>query len=454
MYSLAEQRPEEYNKQTMRATKKVNIGNIDRKMEMLESLLVSCLHNYHEPVKFMAQVDSLIQALRNFTFTIQANKSQIPHFDEWYADWQQRMKAEPFLKWIAETRTGVVHEDILTTKSNATLSLVTDHTQKITVKHYDIMATTEEIIANGVELANEEPAYRHSTGTIERHYLFEVNGEDESALSVLNTGFAFMRVLYSDLAALVGGEKTISGPLPPMKGKFAPPEDELNIAFKLRDGSVLNDHRVEVDREDMLKGQNLAKERYGSFKLKNKLDSTNAEEIVKGHFEIAKRIFEKDGHHISMMHLTGNRGRYMINPIFHDRAEKMYFMQQLAKIVREDDVTEIIATNESWILQDVKKVTKQILSGKEVSALRKKGEALEIIYLNKSGTIVSLQAPIIRNKEEGTVVLGEPHVRNIKPEHYPLFFPVFAEWGLIEKVVHNPKHGNETEQQEKPPTSE
>lgn len=413
----------------------VGVGNIDAKIEMLQATFLTCIEKYHEPTAFVAQVDATIQALRNFTLTIQANKSSIPNFEAWYKPWQERMKNDTYLKWLAETRTSVVHKDILATTSNATVLLINDHTERITTKHFDILASTKVLIKNGVDFADKRPDMRHATGIIERHYLFSIENKNKNALDVLSAGLAFMKILHGDLASYIHGNKVITGKLPRIHDKFVYPADKLKITFKLRDGSVLNEERVSLSREEMVKTRDLAKERYGRLTPKHDLNSEDKREVLRAHFEIAKTIFKKDGHHITTVQLKSPKGSYMITPIFRDRAEKMLFIEKLAKEVRDEKICEIILTTESWLLNDVKKALKQIRAGKEVGALRNKLEVLEIFYLDNKGCLLVLSAPIIRAKESGSVKLGRGIIENIDPETYHLFYPVFNAWGLMGKTT-------------------
>jgi len=190
---------------------KTNLGNLDQKIEMLKEQFNQCIQDYHKPLSFMAQVDSLIQGLRNYTFAIQSNKKHIPDFEKWYGPWQERMKKDSYMRWLQQTRTRVVHEDVLTTKSNATLTFHTDHTQTVIRKHYDIMTSSAELIEDAKELAQRRPELRHATCNIERHYLFDVDGEDVEAIDVLGACFAFMQILRSDLAQYLKGGKILSG---------------------------------------------------------------------------------------------------------------------------------------------------------------------------------------------------------------------------------------------------
>ena len=412
----------------------VGIGNIDAKIDMLQATFITCLDKYHEPTAFVAQVDATIQALRNFTFTIQNHKSSIKNFEKWYEPWQKRLAKDPYLKWLHKTRTSVVHEDILTTTSNATVTVLNSHAERLITKHFDIMEPTEKLIEYGTVIANGTPALKHATGIIERHYLFTVDNKEVAALEVLGAGLAAMRIIHADLANYVQSKRIIDKDLPDLSKIYANPAEKLRVIFKLRDGSVLTDNSFSVSRRDLLKNSELAKKRYGSIKLKNRLDSDDKFIMLRGQFEIAKKIFSIDGHHLPMMQVKSQETMSMIMPSYRDRAEKILFMENLAKIVKEKGITEIILTTESWTHDDPKRVIKQLDQGKELSALRKKGEILEISYLDNTGKILSLSAPIVRDQTTGKAALGEPEERVLTVGEYQIFNPVFYEWGLIDKI--------------------
>jgi hypothetical protein len=414
------------------------IGNVDRKMEMLTSLLENTLKAYHNPVSFLAQVDALIQALRNFTWSIQANKANIENFEAWYSPWQQRMKNQSYLRWLNDTRVDIVHKDTLTTKSRATLELNSDYLQKFTTKYFDVMMSTEEIIEKEKESADETPILKHSTGRITREYYVEIEGKEVNVLSVLRGVYAFMYVLHEDLAAHLQGREIIQKELPDLSDGPPFPEDMLAVTYKLRDGAILTENNVEVGRKKLLEGGKLARKRYGTPNMKNRLNSEDKQEVARAYFELASMIFRKDGHHIPMLHmLRDDNSGFMIQPNYHDRAEKIHFFRKLADTVKDNEVDRIVFITESWHLFDYKRVNKQLSSGKELSALRKKGEGLDVLFLDKTGFIALLSAPILRDKDDKKAPpkLGELHETQFKPEEYPAFAGVFYAWGLVEKIT-------------------
>ncbi len=44
--------------------------------------------SYHEPEDFRISLNSCIQSLRNVTFILQKQKSEISNFENWYSKWQ------------------------------------------------------------------------------------------------------------------------------------------------------------------------------------------------------------------------------------------------------------------------------------------------------------------------------------------------------------------------------
>ena len=410
---------------------KTNLGNLDQKIEMLNEQFNQCIRDYHQPLSFMAQVDSLIQGLRNYTFAVQSNKEHIPDFEKWYGPWQVRMKKDSYMSWLNEARTSVVHEDVLTTKSKATLTFHTDHTQSVIRKHFDIMTSSAELMEDAKELAQRQPELRHATCNIERHYLFDVDGENVEAMDVLGACFVFMQILRSDLAQYLKGGKILSGEFPLQHEEIRYPVDILNMLFKLRDGSILTESAMVVNRDDSPETLTELKKRYGDFRPINELDNIDKLEVARAHFEMARRVFEADGHHVPTMIVHDRGGWSVVNPLLADQAERIAFWRGFASTVKSRGVDEIIFISESWIHSDIVKSLKQIQAGKEIKSLRKKGEVLVLFYLNDKGRVIQMSAPITRDHKKA--ILEDTFESELKPEDLPIFYALFAEWGLIDK---------------------
>ncbi len=407
--------------------KNQSVGNLERKLSMLRRQLTLCLENFHDPLSFVTQVDSMIQSLRNFTFAVQANKDNIPNFEKWYIVWQNFMKQDEYLKWLHNMRTDVVHKDVLTTESHAVLTHHVDHLISANTVHFDVMTPTKEMIDRGVKAAETNPELRHSTGIIDRYYLFSMNEKPVDTVHVLMAALDFMERLYIDLLRYLS-EGTVKEITSPPLSEFAYESPEaLTVRFKLKDGSILNERVIRFNRDENIEA--IAEERYGKFKLKHNLKSKSYKEYTRGQFEIAEKIFNNDGFHIPMMQVHNKKGWSMVSPVFKDRAEKIYFFKGLAERVKSQKIDKILFTTEAWTYGDLNKGLKHITAGKEIKTLRNKGEVLETYYIDSKGRFFVISAPILRTPED--VKVGVKEERSENYESMPIFAGIFQAWGLL-----------------------
>src|SRR5712692_916878 len=72
---------------------------------------------YHKPDMFLLHLNAFIQALRNITFRLQAEKAKFPAFEPWYAEKQAAMRADRLLRTLHDARTKVVKQIGLASKS-------------------------------------------------------------------------------------------------------------------------------------------------------------------------------------------------------------------------------------------------------------------------------------------------------------------------------------------------
>jgi len=411
-------------------TELTQVGNIDQRMEMLEQHLKSCFRHFHDPIAFMTQVDSMIQSLRNFTLTVQVNKKQIPNFDAWYGAWQERMKTDEYLHWLHNKRTDIVHKDVLTTESHAVLTLNPDHLITLQTIHFDIMATSEEMIKEGVKRAEEHPEFRHSTGEIDRYYLVDVNGQIADIVHVLVAAFAFMKTLHKDLARHLKGEKVLSGKIPPLREHLQSAVGDLTITYKLKDGSVLSEKVVTMNRDNSVEAMDAARDRYGDMKLRYNVNSRSYKERTRAQYEITEILFNKDGYLLPVIHYHTKKGWEIVSPVVTDRSEKILFWRRFADKVISEEIDRFLFASEAWVYGDLKKGLRHINAGKEIKTLRNKKEVVDVYYADNKGKFFIISAPIIRDGE--TVKLGTAKEREEEHANMPMFASVFAAWGFVE----------------------
>lgn len=100
------------------------IANAVNRLKEVKSFWTKASLNYNDPDEFIINVNACIQSIRNVTFNLQSNKSNIPNFAEWYSEWQECLKNDIIMKWCVNARNRIVKQSDLINHSIADLSLV------------------------------------------------------------------------------------------------------------------------------------------------------------------------------------------------------------------------------------------------------------------------------------------------------------------------------------------
>ena len=79
---------------------------------------------YPDADEFVTKLNASLTAARSVTFVLQKELSHQPWFDDWYGPWQERMRADPLMRWLVEARNAVEKQGDLDTASVALVSLL------------------------------------------------------------------------------------------------------------------------------------------------------------------------------------------------------------------------------------------------------------------------------------------------------------------------------------------
>jgi len=82
---------------------------------------------YEDPGEFRTYLNACIQAIRNVTFILQSQKSEIENFEIWYSEWQTAMKNDQIMKWCVATRNKIVKAGDLEKHSEAIVSYIASY---------------------------------------------------------------------------------------------------------------------------------------------------------------------------------------------------------------------------------------------------------------------------------------------------------------------------------------
>lgn len=387
---------------------------------------------YADPEEFVINLNACIQAIRNVTFALQSQKSEIDEFDLWYAPWVDAMKKDRVMRWCVDARNTIVKQSDLETKSVAVASI---HNNYLFEPTFEFEVNPTEKLENVAKLLVErisKPLTDTGYLRIERQWIVEELATVE-LLSALAHAFTVLRALINDL-------KDRSGPT-----KIYPQFDDSKKGIEPESIiSLLNEHSPECMKtfEDYrtewfsfpalnpvhldfvniavpATDKKTAKEKYGDF-----LSTGKKPESFRERLDLfannAKHILEVDGYHMTVLFMFDARGHMeMVRTTFNEQSDKYAFWQRVSKRAKRHGITELFFIAEAWTytLED------KIKYGSPEHIVNKK-EVLGISGLSKSGECLNIAIPFYN--QNGKCILGEQSEDN----NMPYFFaPINKAWG-------------------------
>lgn len=358
---------------------------------------------YDDPESFRTYLNSCVQILRNVTWHLQKNKSNIPNFDKWYSQWQAKMKSDPILLWLKNARNRVVKQGDLEAKSTAKVSIVAGYLKPPYVEFEVPPMTSVEAIAEMTVVKNVPPHVRENGFMgIERRWVSS-DLPDHELLDALAHAYDVLSALVDDAHSQAGfsAHETCSGhmtgPLPCM---IARPEGHTAWC-KLSTGEFYEFATIAkpIQSDDIEK----LRSRYGKiFTLDDDLLKTkNFRKLCIHLFENAKHLFLIDGFHVSICILLLPDGHILPIPInTEDRAEKYLMWQHLAKRVEMVGANRILAIGEAWHSPFDREHPKVFAADSP-----DRSEVLFLCAASSAGEEISMFSDIIR--QSGSLRLGQ-----------------------------------------------
>jgi hypothetical protein len=324
------------------------------------------LETYDDPGGFRANLNSAVQTFRSVTNMLQKEKRNVPGFDEWYEEWQERMKADEVMSWLNAARTRVFHQGDLETYSQARIRLrdewapakVLADDEVSPVDDTDVMARA---LANGfvegfLEAFGDQPP-EHLLLEVERRWV----DRELPAWELLDA----LAHAYGVLSRIVGEAHDRAGE-PYVTSDFTHGEPDLidvkhlggrlpcmvmvperrTSTIKLHTGQLVRAEYVPLPPSDPGAGA-AAAERYG---LKNveRAASLDPFDIAAMYMDIARRALLVDGHVVPATFLFGPNGRRQIVHEAEDRAEKFLNWDRIADEVEASGSTALVSIAEAW----------------------------------------------------------------------------------------------------------
>lgn len=373
------------------------IPNTHKRLNEAHFLWHQCLEHYFNPEGFRVSLNATIQAMRNLTFALQAEKENIGGFESWYAVWQTKMKSNSVMKWLNEARVQIVHQRDLETKSIADVLIHSYHNLfefRIGVPSH-ISSNVIARVANQVILENIAPQghqLHECIALIERKWVVDELPEWE-LLDALAHCFLLLKDIVIDAHQQTGLDMEDCQCIDTVHSLITPEFKEHyecmdNVASMRRQNIMLGNYqsrRVEMHPVKMSTDiVDKATKRYLSkpipdFSEKQDLNPLDFANQIN---TLAKSVLVRDKFHQSIFFvLIPEVGWQLIGSRPDDKSDKFIIMKELAEYVRKHKAQSVLHVGEVWLSYDVEELERGI----PVSETKNKKEALQVVVTTSTG---------------------------------------------------------------------
>ncbi|MBF4696078.1 hypothetical protein [Fusibacter ferrireducens] len=370
------------------------IPNTHKRLNEVHMLIHQVANNYFNPEAFRVNLNAAIQAIRNLTFALQAEKNSIgSEFDEWYLSWQNKMKKDKIMKWLNDLRVTIVHMKDLESSSVAKVKVYTY--EQVLVEHCAIPIDLPNNIILQFLIENQfiNPISSKLEMIVEVERKWVENSFPETELvSVLNYCFKFLYDLVEDAHEKFGvslNECSISDSLHECEfidGRLKCIEDfneARRTSFSAGDLSIRK-----VRTESMQINDTITKKAIKRYGIKTETKKMNEKVLPEdGLFQLiieqSKAVLKKDKYHRSMAFIFDNAGSpQMIGLEINDKSTKYIIMHKLAQLVRDNKSRALITIFETWVSQDLVGYNKE----ESLENVEDKRECLSISLIKNDGS--------------------------------------------------------------------
>jgi len=396
------------------------------------------LDRYQQPELFQANLNATIQALRNTTFVLQSEKHLFSKFEDWYGPWQERMKADPILRWLIYARNTVVKEGELETASTAIIKLVT-WKDDVLVESCIPPGTPPTLILRNIPLLELVGNTHLPPGDLEdaaivierRCSVPELGGRE--ILEALAQAYGLLSNLVLDAHITLGETGCVSpdGAHAHFRSAYHPhgslPCMVLGIehrshSLKLKTGQHLQPVRTISPSGD----PTIATKRYGLGQLDQIPDWQRLDPLLlaKRVLHTAKRMLRKDRALIRVLFIrVGGGAWHQVVLEAANRTEKHLLMRMVARFIESVGGDAIIDVGEVWMLPPNDAAIKaHIDNARHVPG---RDEALSVLVATREGLLKTYITPFTRGTFGG-IKLGDT---NETEEEQPYYLkPILDVW--------------------------
>ncbi|MGI4880689.1 MAG: hypothetical protein ACRYG4_24760 [Janthinobacterium lividum] len=423
------------------------LAAVDRRLSDLHRFWHQAEHAYFDPDEFRVAIQAAIQTARQVSFVLQKNKNLIPNFEKWYTGRQEKLAAIPLMKWMVEARNRIEKQGDLEAHSFVSAEIVAsylDEGPKIQVPAK--LADAPLALVKGIpDSMVGEHIKKDGILRIRRRWIENTLPETELLDAVANA-YGHLTELVRSAHQQMGLAEPVTtniatgeqfpeadqdGRLPCMIGH----EDARTLDVWLATGKPLEfeEVRIELGRAEVMAEAPEFKKRYGVDPTKMYADSGKAHDHARSLFAGARKMFEKDGYHITIVILL--RGGKPIDfrelrPAEH--GHKFMMMRTVAQLVQKSGADAAVLLSETWSAPaNIEKPYMRAVDSPD------RRELLTATTVSKDGDPLHLSAEILRDDKKVRLADTVEYAGGAHFAFAPLYEvwkkPIPENWGELPK---------------------
>ena len=336
------------------------LAAVDQRLEDLHRLWHQAADPYFDPDGFRVAIQAAIQNVRTVTFILQKNKAGVPDFDRWYGGWQQKLGADPLMVWMRDARNTIEKQGDLEAHSFVRAEIVASYLDngprvQVPAKLWDGPLQLVKSIPAGA--VGDHPR-KDGIVRIQRRWI-ESTLPDYELVEAVAVAYGRLSTLVDDAHHQLGLQASAAAPREP--GNDCPNDERdgrLPCMIGHADARTLDvwlatgapvEFEVVKPKIDLRDGSELIT-RYAVRPTEIFGESDVAEDRLRSLFATARKMFEKDGHHITVAFLLRDGKPVEIRelrPAQH--GHKYLMMRELAHEVVRLGADAVILLGETWL---------------------------------------------------------------------------------------------------------
>lgn len=417
------------------------LKDVERRLQDVLALWQETEKQYFTPDAFRRNLNNTIQTLRSVTFVLQKQKDRFPAFEEWYSDWQYKMRQDAILRWIITARNFIEKEGDLETHSKARIGIVNSWDDPLMEERL-VSPLTEPSEFNQI-ISSYVPSELFAPGNllkVERRWV-DANLPDVELLEALAHTYQLLSEMLEN-----AHEKLISSSIEDIRCPWyleqinQPGARPRCMTAKEWDRVLWMDLEslspIKVRKQERQLSPELLKTaaiRYPMAKdLAIKLGmAKNFREEAICLFDYAKSVFSRDGYHLPTAVLGLSDGRKLFFQMKMDsRSEQLLIMRRLAVEVEKAGAVSLFFIHEAWLARFDPSCPER-----RATDAPDRCEAFQLIAANIQGNLMTLQE-MVERQDDTIIFTDKIEFKSISPNFIK---PILDVWAKTQPPVREKK---------------